>query len=82
MTNEERLELENKQLRASIEIYSQQCMELAKFSRGFEQLSNQVPELQSDLNAVSARLYFVENTLEKLGEFLSIRSKEKNKFSV
>ena len=75
ITNEERLEIENKQLRASIEIYAQQCMELARFARKFEQLENKMDELHSLLSRVSilegcslnARLSVLEDRLN--GEF-------------
>lgn len=69
MTPEE-LEVENKQLRASIEIYAQQCMELSRFARKYEQLENQVAELL----LLRHRIAFVEDTLDKLGQFLSERA--------
>lgn len=71
MTQEE-LEIENKQLRASVEIYAQQCMELSRFARKYEQLENQVKELQT----LHSRVAFLEGTLEKLGQFLSTRAED------
>lgn len=72
LTNEERLEVENKQLRDSIEIYAQQCMELSRFARKYEQLENQMTELIS----LHSRVSYIEDSLEKLGLFLSKRAFE------
>lgn len=74
LTNEERLELENKQLRASIEIYAQQCMELSRFARKYEQLENQMQELQElrhkmeGLLELRNRIFDMEHKLDKLEE--------------
>ena len=64
---------ENRMLKASIEIYAKQCHELGKWARIMEQIEGQLPELQSNVNALSNRVSFVEDTVQKIGLFISKR---------
>lgn len=69
---------ENRMLKASIEIYAKQCNELGKWARIMEKIEGELPELQRNVNALSERVYFVEDTISKIGLFISKRSSEQH----
>jgi CHAD domain-containing protein len=83
MTKDEihRLQIENRQLKASIEIYAKQCNELGKWARIMERIEGQLPELQDSVNKFESRVSFMEDSLARMGQFLVKRATEASKFT-